>query len=153
MQFLNLKIPPALVMLLFMVAMWFVAETYAWAAVQIPSRVSIALALVLTSTMLIIVAAKAFFAAKTTVNPILPQSSTAIVTTGIYKFSRNPMYLGFLLILIGWAVFLGNVLGALFLPFFVLYMNRFQIIPEECVLLKKFGSEYAVYLATVRRWI
>ena len=74
-------------------------------------------------------------------------------SSGVYRFSRNPMYLGFLLILAAWAIHLSNALAALFLPAFVVYMNRFQIEPEERVLLAKFGPAFSQYMATVRRWV
>lgn len=72
---------------------------------------------------------------------------------GVYCFSRNPMYLGFLLALAGWIVYLSNVLAALLLPAFVAYMNRFQIKPEERALLTKFGPSFAHYMAAVPRWL
>lgn len=63
------------------------------------------------------------------------------------------MYVGFLLMLAAWGVFLANVLSILLLPLFVVYLNQFQIIPEENALLVKFGDDYARYLKSVRRWI
>jgi protein-S-isoprenylcysteine O-methyltransferase Ste14 len=75
------------------------------------------------------------------------------VSGGIYRFTRNPMYLGRLLQLAGWAVFLSNALAALLLPVYVLYINRFQVQPEERALLERFGSEYAAYQQRVRRWL
>jgi protein-S-isoprenylcysteine O-methyltransferase Ste14 len=71
----------------------------------------------------------------------------------VYKFTRNPMYLGLLLVLFGWAIFLSNAAAFALLPGFFVYMNRFQIEPEERVLALKFGSEYAAYKAKVRRWL
>jgi len=76
-----------------------------------------------------------------------------MVTSGIYRLSRNPMYVGILLMLAAWAVYLANILSASWLPLFVGYMNRFQITPEENALLAKFGGAYASYLKTVRRWL
>ena len=82
-----------------------------------------------------------------------PGETTALVAVGVYKLTRNPMYLGMLLMLIGWAIFLSNVVAFAFLPVFVLYINRFQIEPEERVLALKFGSEFAAYQTRVRRWL
>jgi protein-S-isoprenylcysteine O-methyltransferase Ste14 len=76
-----------------------------------------------------------------------------VVTGGVYRISRNPMYLGFLLALAGWAVYLSNAAAAGLLPAFVAYMTQFQIKPEERALLAKFGSEFAQYTSRVRRWI
>jgi len=94
-----------------------------------------------------------FRRAKTTVNPMKPESASALVASGIYRYSRNPMYLGFLLMLLGWALWLSNASALLLLPAFVLYMNRFQICPEERALLSLFGPDYMQYRARVRRWL
>lgn len=82
-----------------------------------------------------------------------PDSASALVTGGIYKITRNPMYLGFLLILLGWTVFLSNLFAYALLPVFVIYMNRFQIVPEENALDTLFGNEYRFYKSKVRRWL
>jgi protein-S-isoprenylcysteine O-methyltransferase Ste14 len=82
-----------------------------------------------------------------------PRTTSAIVTSGVYRFSRNPMYLGFLLGVTGWAVFLSDLLAFAFLPLFIVYMNRFQIIPEERALSEKFGRHFTKYKDTVRRWL
>ena len=95
----------------------------------------------------------AFRRAKTTVNPITPEATTTMVTSGLYRFSRNPMYLGLLVVLIGWALFLSHPLAFAVLPLFVLYMNRFQIIPEEQILSAKFAHQFTAYKETVRRWV
>ena len=94
-----------------------------------------------------------FRRAKTTVNPMKPDSASSLVVSGIYDLTRNPMYLGFLVILVGWAFFLSNALGFIFLPLFVLYMNRFQIEPEERALASVFGEAFASYRSRVRRWL
>lgn len=91
--------------------------------------------------------------AKTTVNPTKPQSSSALVKSGIYRRTRNPMYLGFLLILIGLAILTANLVAFLILPAFALYMNQFQIKPEERALTSIFGDEFRAYCSSVRRWI
>jgi protein-S-isoprenylcysteine O-methyltransferase Ste14 len=73
--------------------------------------------------------------------------------SGIYRLTRNPMYLGFLSVLFAWAIFLSNALAFVFLPVFVLYMNRFQIKPEEKALRALFGPQFVMYTARVRRWL
>jgi protein-S-isoprenylcysteine O-methyltransferase Ste14 len=73
--------------------------------------------------------------------------------SGIYRISRNPMYLGFFLLLTGLAIFLSNVIAIVILPLFILYMNRFQIEPEERVLTYLFGQEFVDYKLRVRRWL
>jgi protein-S-isoprenylcysteine O-methyltransferase Ste14 len=95
----------------------------------------------------------AFRKAGTTVDPRDPHASSAFVASGIYRYSRNPMYLGFLLALAGLAAVLANVASAALLPVFVAYLDRFQIAPEERALLHKFGAPYARYMGMVRRWL
>lgn len=94
-----------------------------------------------------------FVRAKTTVNPTTPGSASTLVASGVYRCTRNPMYLGFLLGLTGWAILIGSVPGLLLLPAFVLYMNRFQIVPEERALQARFGQSFADYCGRVRRWL
>jgi protein-S-isoprenylcysteine O-methyltransferase Ste14 len=94
-----------------------------------------------------------FRRARTSVNPMRPDSTSSLVVSGIYKYTRNPMYLGFLLLLLGWAIFLSNLAPFALLPAFVVYMNYFQIRPEERALGSLFAKEYQPYLARVRRWI
>ncbi len=94
-----------------------------------------------------------FLRARTTVNPMRPATTSSLVSSGVYRITRNPMYLGVLFILIAWAVFLSSA-WLLFGPLvFVLFINRFQIGPEEKVLLAVFGNSYADYKARVRRWL
>lgn len=94
-----------------------------------------------------------FYRRSTTVDPHQPDKVTTFVQSGVYRLSRNPMYLGLLFILISAAVYLGNPLGMVLVPIFVKYMNRFQIEPEERVMREKFGDDYRNYCAEVRRWI
>jgi len=103
--------------------------------------------------VLIGVGIASFRRAGTTVNPMKPDSASSLVVSGIYRLTRNPMYLGFLLVLIGWAIFLSNALAFLFLPAFILYMNRFQIEPEEKALTSLFGQQFVAYTSRVRRWL
>ena len=90
---------------------------------------------------------------KTTVNPMSPQESNSLVIKGIYTFTRNPMYLGFLLWLFSLGVLLRNPISLIAIVLFVIYMNIFQIIPEENILEEKFGKEYLKYKENVRRWL
>lgn len=93
-----------------------------------------------------------FFKSKTTVDPTTPSKASKLVTSGIYQFSRNPMYLGLLLILLAWGLWLGNAFNVLLAAGFVAYMNKFQILPEEEALMKLFHKEYKQYCTLVRRW-
>ena len=89
---------------------------------------------------------------KTTVDPTNPQSASHLVTTGIYRFTRNPMYLGLLLLLLAFGVHLGNAFNTLIAAGFVAYMNRFQIVPEERHLSELFGSQFKQFYLQTRRW-
>jgi len=95
----------------------------------------------------------AFKRAETTVNPFKPQNTSSLVTSGVYRFTRNPMYLGLLMVVLGWGAFLCSALALLGPVAFVTYITRFQIVPEERVLLAKFGMTYAAYIGRVRRWL
>ncbi len=90
---------------------------------------------------------------KTTVNPYKPQKTSLVVADGPYKFSRNPMYLGMLLVIIGAGFVLHNWVAVPIVCVFHAYMTRTQIMPEEAALVEKFGAEYTDYMAKVRRWI
>jgi len=150
---LELKIPPVALVVLFALAIWFVARMNPWAGVQIPGKEWVALALLIMGFALIIAGAVVFISAKTTANPMTPELATSIVNRGVYKLSRNPMYIGLFIMLVACTIYLENILSALLLPLFILCMNRFQIIPEENALLEKFGDGYADYLKSVRRWL
>ena len=93
-----------------------------------------------------------FFSKKTSINPVTPDSASTLVNKGLYAFTRNPMYLALLLLLMAWGLFLGNAFNTLLAAGFVSYMNAFQIIPEEEALEKIFGTEFLNYKIKVRRW-
>ncbi len=153
MRSLELKIPPLAIVLIVAALMW-LASTFAPALhLAIPFRSVFALALVGLGLASAGAGIVAFRRARTTVNPTRPESSSSVVASGIYRFSRNPMYLGMLSVLTGWAVFLSHSLPFLLLPLFVLYMTRFQIVPEERALSAHFGDEYSNYMQSVRRWL
>lgn len=90
---------------------------------------------------------------KTTLNPLLTTETTALVSGGIYQRTRNPMYLGMLLALIGGIFFWANLFTVLGCVAFVAYMNRFQIEPEEEYLIGQFPEAYPAYMIRVRRWL
>jgi protein-S-isoprenylcysteine O-methyltransferase Ste14 len=94
-----------------------------------------------------------FRRAGTTVNPLTPEASSTLVRAGVYTLTRNPMYLGFLMLLLGWAIYMSNAFALLFVPVFVVYMNRFQIEPEEKALGSRFGQAFVTYTTCVRRWL
>jgi protein-S-isoprenylcysteine O-methyltransferase Ste14 len=153
MSSLELKIPPPVVALLVALAMWGIASLTPSVEVPLIFRVTAALVLFGAGILVRLAAQLAFLRARTTVNPLNPSRSSSIVRGGAYRFSRNPMYLGRLLQLSGWAAFLANAFALLPLPLFVWYITRFQILPEERALSEQFDSEYAAYRQVVRRWL
>ena len=100
-----------------------------------------------------VISVKGFWSARTTINPIKIENASALVTGGLYRFSRNPMYLGLALVLSGWALWLGNPINILGVAAFVWLMNVLQIKPEEAALTETFGQDYLDYKRRVRRWL
>jgi protein-S-isoprenylcysteine O-methyltransferase Ste14 len=149
---LELKVPPPVVALCLALLMWF-APSPGQPEAPLQVRIGAALVLVLIGQSISIAGMVAFRRARTTINPTKASAASSLVTTGVYRFTRNPMYLGLLLTLLAWAVFLFNPVALLFVPIFVLYINRFQIKPEEQVLSSLFGAEYMAYKGQVRRWL
>jgi protein-S-isoprenylcysteine O-methyltransferase Ste14 len=150
---LALKVPPPVVTLIAGAAMWLVAWALPWLGLALPAKLAVALALAAAGVAVPIAAVVSFVRAKTTVSPLKPESTSALVTSGMYRYSRNPMYLGMALVLLAWGVYLANLAALAFLPLFTLYMNRYQIEPEERALSNRFGDVYKAYSARVRRWL
>ena len=98
-------------------------------------------------------AVASFIRLRTTVDPRYPEKASKLVVVGIYRYSRNPMYLAIAIVLFGISIFLGALSSLLILFLFVAYINRFQIVPEEQILKEKFGRQYLEYADQVRRWI
>lgn len=153
MSALELKIPPPLVLFTCGLLMWLLALLLPDLGLELPGQRLLAALLALIGLGVAIAGVLAFRQASTTINPTRPSATSSIVSSGVYRFTRNPMYLGMLLCLGGWALFLGNPLSLLGLPLFVAYLNRLQIGPEERALEAKFGEPYAQYCARVRRWL
>lgn len=150
---IELKVPPAALGVIAAALMWAVSSATPAFDFTLPADSASAATLALLGTLTCLAGVVSFRRAKTTVNPMKPDSTSSLVVSGIYRYTRNPMYLGFLLILLGWAAFLSNVLALVALPAFVLYMNRFQISPEQRVLASLFADDYAEYRARVGRWL
>ena len=153
MQALELKIIPPLVTLITGFVMWIVARVtpqtqFLLQFSDLGSKLFMGFGI-----LLMLIAGVFFLRAKTTINPMKPETSSALVTSGLYRFSRNPIYVGDLLILVGWAVYLANIFSLALIIVFVTYMNHFQIKPEERALSARFGDEYKAYMGRVRRWI
>ena len=150
---LELRIPPPAVALAIALFMWLTSFLFGYIPIPLKYRLGVALALLVIGQGISIPGIVAFRRAKTTVNPLKPGNSTALVTGGIYRFTRNPMYLGLLLTLMGWAAFLASPPALVFLFLYVVYINRFQIEPEERTLSSLCGADYAAYKTRVRRWV
>lgn len=153
MHTLELKIPPVALALFIAFAMWGVSLVTGPIELPFFVRALAAVVFVAAGMGISIAGVVSFRRARTTVNPTTPDSTSALVSSGIYGVTRNPMYLGFLLVLIGWAAFLSNAWALLVAFGFVPYMNRFQITPEEKALSAMFGAEFSAYKTRVRRWL
>lgn len=153
MRFLELKIPPLAVGLIVGGLMWLAKRAAPALSFAFSGRQAVAIIVAIAGATIIGIGIVSFSRAKTTVNPMKPDSASSLVVSGIYGRTRNPMYLGFFVILIGWAIFLSNALAFACLPLFILYMNRFQIEPEERALASLFGETFTAYRSRVRRWL
>ena len=153
MRTLELRIPPPLVAAIFMFAMWLLPLFPEPALFTQRVRIALALLVVLVGQGIAVAGMIAFRRAKTTINPVRANEASSLVRSGIYRFTRNPMYLGWALTLVAWTVYLGNMFALAVLPIFVWYITRFQIQPEERILSRLFGPEFASYTAEVRRWV
>lgn len=153
MRALEHKIPPPVVLLVIGAAMWAGARQAAALPVNSLLRWAIAGALAVLGIVLAGLGKLAFRRAGTTTNPRRPELASAFVSSGVYRHTRNPMYLGATAVLLGWAVFLAAPWTLLGPVLFVAYITRFQILPEERELRAKFGSEYAEYQQRVGRWL
>jgi protein-S-isoprenylcysteine O-methyltransferase Ste14 len=133
--------------------MWVVAHLFA--DLQLPKLVRLSLAVVMGAigVAVAIAGVMSFRRARTTVSPLKPETSAALVSTGVYSLTRNPMYLGMVLALFAWAVYLSSIWSLLGPVLFVLYITRFQIVPEERMLDRLFGASFAAYKKRVRRWL
>jgi len=151
MKFLELKIPPVIVAALTLAGMWVVARFTPGSDIAFGRQLSGVL--MGTGFLLMMWSTIAFSRAKTTIHPTKPHEATSLLTTGLFSISRNPIYVGMFLFIIGWGFWFGNVFSIALSGGFVLYMNRFQIEPEEGALEKLFPEDYPQYKKRVRRWI
>lgn len=150
---LELRIPPPLVMLLFMVTVFGFDKIMPFTLFYLPwLTYASVISLVTLGGVIALWGVKEFKDAKTTVNPLKPESTSSLVSSGIYQYTRNPMYLGLLLILLSAVIYSQHPLGLVSALGFVAYMNRFQIEPEEKMLIKLFGDEFVDYSNQVKRW-
>ena len=145
--------PPPVVAATAALLMWLLALPFPSLDLDLPARNAVAGIFAALALLIGAAAIYGFRKARTTIHPMRPQESSALVTGGVYRATRNPMYLGMLLILIGWAYIVANIAALAMLPLFVAYLNRFQIAPEEKALQARFGAEFEQYKGKVRRWL
>ena len=150
---LRLRIPPLAVVALAGGLAWITARIVPALNFEFSGRAELAATFGLLGVACSVLGVASFRLARTTVNPMTPDATTALVVSGIYRVTRNPMYLGFLLLLLAEMVWLANPVAFLVVPAFVLYLNRFQIGPEEIALRSRFAAEFQAYTHRVRRWI
>lgn len=153
MRFLELRIPPPVVGLAVATAMWTVAHLPP--VLQFPQLVRLLVAVFLGALGVAVAVGgvMSFRRAKTTVNPLKPETSVALVSNGVYAFTRNPMYLGMASVLFAWAAYLSSMWSFVGPLLFAVYITRFQIVPEERALERLFGAPFAEYKKRVRRWL
>ena len=152
MKSLNNRIPPALVFAFFAAGMFVLDQVLPVGNFEFFGRRTLMFVLAGTGALLGVISLIQFGQNKTSIDPLNPEKASTLVTKGLYQYSRNPMYLALLLVLLGWGLYLGNAFNTLLAAGFVGYMNAFQIRPEEEVMQRKFGSEYRQYCTLVRRW-
>ena len=153
MKWFELRIPPLAVTAAVVAAMvvtvpWLPALGAAW-----PGSTAVAAVVAVVGALLAILGVYEFRRARTTVNPLTPDNARRVVKGGVFRYSRNPMYLGMALLLLALALYQSHVLSFAWVAGYVTYLNRFQILPEERALEARFGDEYRAYARAVRRWI
>ena len=152
-QSMKPRIPPPIIMVLSAALMWALSRWLPLNHWISPPWNRLGAILIALGVLTIAAAMLRFRQAHTTVNPLDPSKATHLVTSGVFSRSRNPMYLGLTLILVGWGVWLGSVSPWIIPPLFVIVITTAQIIPEEQVLNQLFGAPYAAYRQRVSRWI
>ncbi|MDO6535435.1 methyltransferase family protein [Alteromonas stellipolaris] len=150
---LEQKIPPVVVFFIVVILMWVTTKVAGFLSVYHPFKIQSLILCVLLGVGFALLGVTSFKKHKTSVNPIKTDRVVSLVTSGVYQYSRNPMYVGMLLCLVGIGLYTSNPLNILFIVLFVWYMNKYQITPEEAFLTDKFGASYIEYMKTVRRWL
>ena len=150
---MKLLIPPPLQALICALAMWLLSTRLGQFGFSFSFQQEVAIAICLIGIVIDLVSVGLFAKLKTTVSPFSPNKTDKLVTSGMYQFTRNPMYLGMCFILTGLGLWLGNIASFIMVPIFMWFVTHLQIVPEEEILLEKFGDEYSNYMRSVRRWL
>ena len=146
-----LKIPPPLLVLILVISNYFSSKKID--VIHIPNQDLVSIVIFLIGILILIIPVSKFIKSKTTIDPIKFKKVNKLVTSGIYKYSRNPMYLGLLMILTSSSIFYLNIYSITTPFFFYWWITKFQIKREEIFLTDKFGKEYLSYKTKTRRWI
>lgn len=132
--------------------------TMVWVDRYVPIRATVespynwmGVIVVISGLVLAIAGNRTFVRNETALRPFT--KSTALVQSGVFKISRNPMYLGMTLVLLGGGIYLGSLSALLTVPLFPLLMEWLFIRKEEELLTETFGQAYLDYKKKVRRWL
>ncbi len=150
---LSLKIPPVALGIIAISLIWICHRFVPLYQINFLYQKILAALLIGAGIAVALLGVFTFIKMGTTFDPRVPKDANALVAIGIYRYSRNPMYLGLLLVIIGMAVYWGALSGILVIFAFIGYMNKYQIAPEEAALREKFGKHFIDYTQKVRRWI
>ena len=143
-------IPPPIVTIVFLFVIFFTKDLFRF-SLTLPSLLGFII--ILAGVMIIFIAARQFKAVNTTINPIKPEKASVLVNKGIFSYSRNPMYLGMLLIIIGFSIIHNLLAIIVIMPIWIIYITYFQIIPEEEAMEILFEEDFVNYCKKTRRWI
>ncbi len=150
---LALKVPPPVQALVCGILMWVIDRQLPGGQLESAIQLPMSILFAISGIVLVVFSMLAYRRASTTVDPFHPEEASQLVVDGFFGYSRNPMYASLLLVLISWAIWLGNVYNVAVLVLFVTYITFFQIKPEEEALRSLFGETYEHYCSRVRRWI
>lgn len=148
---MNNKIPPPIVTLICALIIYFSSSFFP--SYTFPLFNALSILSLGSGLLLIFLAVKSFKKAQTTINPLQPDLASSLVTDGVFKYSRNPMYLGMLFILIFISLRFNLIGGSLVALGFVIYITKYQIVPEEIAMVKLFNDKFIAYKSRVRRWL
>ena len=146
-----IRIPPPILVLALVISNFFSSKKTD--LIHLPNQDLISIIILLIGVLILTNPIFKFIKSKTTIDPIKFKKVNKLITSGIYKYSRNPMYLGFLMIVISTSIFYLNIFSITTPFLFYFWINRFQIKREEIFLAEKFGNEYLLYKNKTRRWI
>lgn len=147
------KIPPLILVIILGLIMWGISRGTPAISMNDTAHFITVFIIAASGVFFCVAGILSFRSAKTTVDPLHPESASSLVTTGIYRISRNPMYVGFALLLGAWAIYLASLWTLLGVAAFITYIDRFQIVPEERALSALFGIDFEQYQSNVRRWL